>query len=136
MNIRHAILGLQRSDISLGDPAVDLGSWLRIRTPHAPTWVDPGLPAAVRLGIVAGALAALVIGTPVGAQSKAPSATDEVRIEGWAVNMSNIAPGTNQRIQITIDRWTSPFDKRNNAIELENYSSQPVRLNNLTIDTR
>ena len=29
-----------------------------------------------------------------------------------------------------------PFDKKNNAIELENYSSEPVRLNNLELEVR
>jgi hypothetical protein len=28
------------------------------------------------------------------------------------------------------------FDKKNNAIELENYSSEPVRLNNLELDVK
>jgi hypothetical protein len=28
------------------------------------------------------------------------------------------------------------FDKKNNAIELENYSSEPVRLNNLELEVR
>jgi hypothetical protein len=37
-----------------------------------------------------------------------PSATDRVTINGWALNMSNIATGANQTIRITIDRWSSP----------------------------
>jgi hypothetical protein len=45
------------------------------------------------------------------AQQKAPStaasATDKVRISGWALNMSNIATGANQTIQITIDGWSN-----------------------------
>jgi len=28
------------------------------------------------------------------------------------------------------------FDKKNNSIELENYSSEPVRLNNLELEVR
>jgi hypothetical protein len=28
------------------------------------------------------------------------------------------------------------FDKKKNTIELENYSSEPVRLNNLTLEVR
>ena len=36
-----------------------------------------------------------------------PSASDRVRISGFALNMSNVATGANQTIQITIDRWSS-----------------------------
>jgi hypothetical protein len=43
--------------------------------------------------------------------SKQPSATDKVTITGWALNMSNIAPGTNQDIQIEINKWSSPADR-------------------------
>ena len=42
------------------------------------------------------------------AQSVSPSATDKVTINGWALNMSNIATGANQTIRITIDRWSNP----------------------------
>src|SRR6186713_1280249 len=52
-------------------------------------------------------LAATVTIMPVGAQSNLPSATDKMRITGWALNMSNIATGANDTIQITIDRWSS-----------------------------
>ena len=40
---------------------------------------------------------------------KTPAATpaDKVRINGWALNMSNVAPGANQSIQIIIDKWSS-----------------------------
>jgi hypothetical protein len=37
-----------------------------------------------------------------------PSATDKVTINGWALNMSNIATGANQSIRINIDRWSNP----------------------------
>lgn len=40
-------------------------------------------------------------------QDTTASATDKVRIEGWALNMSNIATGTNQTIQIDIDGWSN-----------------------------
>ena len=42
------------------------------------------------------------------AQSVTPTATDKVTINGWALNMSNIATGANQTIRITIDRWSNP----------------------------
>jgi len=59
----------------------------------------------------AGALAATVMVMPAGAQSAA-SATDRVRITGWALNMSNVATGTNQTIQITIDSWSTPAQRQ------------------------
>ena len=45
-------------------------------------------------------------------QSVAPSATDKVTINGWALNMSNIATGANQTIRINIDRWSSPQQRQ------------------------
>ena len=48
---------------------------------------------------------------PVGAQSTTPSATDRVTINGWALNMSNIATGANQTIRINIDRWSNPSQR-------------------------
>jgi hypothetical protein len=45
--------------------------------------------------------------TVLDAQSVQPSATDKVTIEGWALNMSNVATGANQTIRITIDRWSN-----------------------------
>lgn len=41
------------------------------------------------------------------AGSQLPSATDKVSITGWALNMSNIATGANQTIQIDIDGWSN-----------------------------
>ena len=46
------------------------------------------------------------------AQSVDPFATDKVRISGWALNMSNIATGANQSIQITINRWSNPSQRQ------------------------
>ena len=43
----------------------------------------------------------------VEAQSVQPSATDKVVIEGWALNMSNVATGANQTIRINIDKWSN-----------------------------
>jgi hypothetical protein len=42
-----------------------------------------------------------------GTASVAPSATDKVTINGWALNMSNIATGANQTIRINIDSWSN-----------------------------
>jgi len=44
--------------------------------------------------------------------SQAPSATDKVRITGWALNMSNMATGANQTIQINIDGWSNPSQRQ------------------------
>jgi hypothetical protein len=44
--------------------------------------------------------------------SQQPSATDKVRIVGWALNMSNIATGANQTIQIDIDGWSNPSQRQ------------------------
>ena len=63
----------------------------------------------------AGALAATVLAAGAGAQSppsQAPSATDKVTISGWALNMSNVATGANQTIQITINKWSSPSQRK------------------------
>jgi hypothetical protein len=65
----------------------------------------------VLAGILAGGLAVTEAVPPVGAQSVAPSATDRVTINGWALNMSNIATGANQTIRINIDRWSSPTQR-------------------------
>jgi hypothetical protein len=68
----------------------------------------------VLAGILAGGLAVTGAVPSVGAQSTkpsapsaAPSSTDKVTINGWALNMSNIATGANQTIRINIDRWSS-----------------------------
>jgi hypothetical protein len=61
--------------------------------------------------IVAGALAATVMAAQTGGQSKAPSATDDVVISGWALNMSNVATGANQTIRININGWSSPAQR-------------------------
>jgi hypothetical protein len=53
-------------------------------------------------------LSVAVVTLSAGAQSVAPSATDRVVINGWALSMSTVAPGANQTIQITINRWSNP----------------------------
>ncbi len=44
-------------------------------------------------------------------QAQGPSAADKVRITGWALSMSTVAPGANQTIQITINRWSTPAQR-------------------------
>lgn len=57
------------------------------------------------------AIAATTMGAGAAGQSKAPSATDHVVINGWALNMSNIATGANQTIRININGWSSPAQR-------------------------
>jgi len=49
---------------------------------------------------------------PAATQADQPTATDKITITGWALNMSNVATGTNQTIQITIDRWSTPAQRQ------------------------
>ena len=58
------------------------------------------------LGVMVGLLA------QQGQPSQEPSATDKVRITGWALNMSNTATGANQTIQIDIDGWSNPSQRQ------------------------
>jgi hypothetical protein len=62
--------------------------------------------------IAAGALSAAMLTAPVAGQSNLPSATGKVVINGWALNMSNVATGANQTIQITINSWSSPAQRK------------------------
>ena len=63
--------------------------------------------------LTAWTMAALVAAawTVAGSSAQAPkttaSATDKVTITGWALNMSNIATGANQTIQIRINSWSN-----------------------------
>lgn len=56
------------------------------------------------------ALAAMVVTAPASAQ-QTPSADDKLLISGWALNMSTMATGANQTIQIRINRWSSPAQR-------------------------
>jgi hypothetical protein len=51
--------------------------------------------------------AASAVAQKPGAQKPGASATDRVRIGGWALNMSNIATGANQTIDIRINSWST-----------------------------
>src|SRR5262245_16420892 len=62
--------------------------------------------------IAASALTASVMASLAGAQSTTASATDKVTINGWALNMSNIATGANQTIRINVDRWSNPSQRQ------------------------
>jgi hypothetical protein len=62
--------------------------------------------------VVAAGLAAAAVPEFTHAQSKLPSATDKVVINGWALNMSNIATGANQSIRINVDGWSNPSQRQ------------------------
>jgi hypothetical protein len=64
--------------------------------------------AATALAVVAG----IMLVAPV-TQAQAPAVTpsDKVRISGWALNMSNMATGANQTIEITINSWSNPAQR-------------------------
>ena len=58
------------------------------------------------LAAVCAVLAGLLLVTVAEPSAQTPP-VDKVRITGWALSMSNVAPGANQTIQITIDKWSS-----------------------------
>jgi hypothetical protein len=70
------------------------------------------MKSTMALWVVAGALSVAAITVPAAQQSVSPSATDAVVIEGWALNMSNIATGANQTIRINIEKWSSPSQRQ------------------------
>lgn len=71
------------------------------------------MKATVLACVAAATLASAILTAATTQQvSEAPSATDKVAIDGWALNMSNIATGTNQSIRITIDRWSNPSQRQ------------------------
>jgi hypothetical protein len=60
---------------------------------------------------IAASLMTVAVATLPASEQVTPSATDKVTINGWALNMSNIATGANQSIRITIDRWSNPSQR-------------------------
>jgi hypothetical protein len=68
----------------------------------------------------------VVMGAPTFTQ--APGSAEKVRISGWALNMSNIATGANQTIQIDINAWSTQ-SQRSHLIQtfLEKKQSGLVR---------
>ncbi len=62
--------------------------------------------------IAAGALAASAMAGAAVEQPAAPTATDKVTINGWALSMSNVATGANQTIQIRINSWSTASQRK------------------------
>jgi hypothetical protein len=51
-----------------------------------------------------------VVSPPLAARQ--PSATDKLEISAFAINMSNIATGSNAVVDITINSWSSPEERQ------------------------
>ena len=62
--------------------------------------------------VAAGALAASAMAGAAAEQQAAPTATDKVTINGWALSMSNVATGANQTIQIRINSWSTASQRK------------------------
>jgi hypothetical protein len=62
--------------------------------------------------IAAGALAASAMAGAAVEQPAAPTATDKVTINGWALSMANVATGANQTIQIRINSWSTASQRK------------------------
>ena len=62
--------------------------------------------------IAAGGLAASAMAGAAVEQPAAPTATDKVTINGWALSMSNVATGANQTIQIRINSWSTASQRK------------------------
>jgi hypothetical protein len=65
------------------------------------------LTVTAMAGVVLVGLVALPGAQTLSKEAPPASPTDKVRISGWALSMSTAAPGANQTIQITINRWSS-----------------------------
>ena len=61
----------------------------------------------IAIGLAAALLLAATVTPLVAQRGGATTALDKVRIEGWALSMSNVATGANQTIQITINGWST-----------------------------
>ena len=68
--------------------------------------------ATIPAWIIGFALTVTLPAFPVGAQATAPTATDKVVINGWALSMGTVATGANHTIRITIDRWSTPAQRQ------------------------
>jgi hypothetical protein len=65
------------------------------------------MKTAFATGVLLTAILLAVTSAPVLTQT----ATDKVRISGWALNMSNIATGANQTIEIRVNSWSTPAQR-------------------------
>jgi hypothetical protein len=74
-------------------------------------------------GLTAAAAVALALTAPAKAQ-------EAERFTAWAVNMSNIAPGSNAQVDITISRWSSDVE-RERLVKAFNEKGQDALLKEL-----
>ena len=63
------------------------------------------------LGSTAAALTVLALAAGVGAQAPPPTPTEKLLITSFAVNMSNIATGSNATVQIRINSWSTQEER-------------------------
>jgi hypothetical protein len=63
------------------------------------------------LGSMAAALTVLALAVGVGAQAPPPTPTEKLLITSFAVNMSNIATGSNATVQIRINSWSTQEER-------------------------
>ena len=64
-----------------------------------------------RLTLLGVAVAAVLIFAPLEAQEAAPLPADQLEIDAFAVNMSNIATGANARVAITVNQWSTDAER-------------------------
>ncbi len=62
-------------------------------------------------GSTAAALTVLALAVGVGAQAPPPTPTEKLLITSFAVNMSNIATGSNATVQIRINSWSTQEER-------------------------
>jgi hypothetical protein len=62
--------------------------------------------------VLAIVLAVAALTVTISGQSVAPSATDKVTINGWALDMSNEGSGATQTIRVNIERWSNPSQRQ------------------------
>src|SRR3954465_7222017 len=112
-----------------------------------------------RRWMMAAAVVAIVAARP-GAPVRAQTIGQPIRLTSWAVSMANVATGANAVIDIRVDKWSTEeerqkliatflekgegegkmavatqlqFDNKKNTIVFENYSTEPVRLQQVKV---
>src|SRR5579872_2044004 len=59
-----------------------------------------------------GVLSLTMLAVPAIGQSPTAGAGEKVTIRGWALNMSNVATGANQTIQISVNSWSTASQRK------------------------
>jgi hypothetical protein len=66
----------------------------------------------IRTWIAMGVLSLTMLAVPAIGQSPTAGAGEKVTIRGWALNMSNVATGANQTIQISVNSWSTASQRK------------------------